>query len=832
MIVKTIVKKRINAPRLLRIIIITGFYIIFSLFTGDLITDADASATMTLSWNKVTDSDLAGYRIYYDRDQSGPPYNGTGAINGPSPIEVPVSELSDTDNPAYKISGLSSGVMYYFTVTAYDTAGNESGYSNEAPEDTDGDGLPDYWEMANFGNLGQTADSDYDNDEITNLHEYNFTNPNDSDTDKDGIPDGWEVNYGLDPLIYDGGDDPDNDGFTNLEEYLYGYDPNDYTIPSGKGWPVTTDGDIFSSPVIGDIDGDLDFEVVAAGNSGQNNSKVYAWHSNGTPVSGWPIIISGRISSSPALADMDGDKDAEVIIGSEDDGVYAWHHDGTPVTGWPVLTVGAVSSSPAAGDIDGDGEIEIIAGTEEGIKGAKIYAWHRDGTPVDGWPIDVSGSVYSSPALGDIDNDGYPEIIAGLDDGNVYAWNYNGTIVNGWPVSTGGAVMSSPALGDIDNDGDLEIVMGSDDSGIYAWHHDGTLVSGWPVYTYGKVTSSPALGDINNDGRVDIVIACEKDPNSGDVAVYALNHDGSHISEWPVILNGFGFSSSPILADIDGDKDIEIIVGGEDSNVYAWHHNAELLAGWPIATGDKVRSSPTVADIDRDGDTEIIVGSDDNNLYVWDLKARYDSRNVKWAMFGLNARHTGYYKRDSEEEWEKKAVGSRYIANKTGGHLFVEDASSGLFGLDVVIPSGALLSDTGITISEVINPPSFDPGISSVGVPADLGPDGLLFYSTITIGFPYTWPMLNEAGVPDPEDLTVHYYNDYDMRWEEIPIKKIDKTNEIIYIDVNHFTIFSLSYAGGSSANTTDGVSTFGLSTDESSGKDDGGCFISTSDDG
>ena len=201
---KTIVKKRISVSHLLKIITITCFYIPFSVFTGGyFIAHASTSVTLNLSWSKVADSDLGGYKIYYDSDQSGPTYDGIGADQGSSPIVVPVSELLDQSEPTYNISSLNSGVMYYFAVTAYDTAGNESGYSNEAPEDTDGDGLPDYWEMANFENLSQTSGGDYDSDGLTNLYEYNLTNPNDSDTDNDGIPDGWEVDYGLDPVVYD-----------------------------------------------------------------------------------------------------------------------------------------------------------------------------------------------------------------------------------------------------------------------------------------------------------------------------------------------------------------------------------------------------------------------------------------------------------------------------------------------------------------------------------------------------------------------------------------------------------------------------------------------------
>ncbi|MEM2778880.1 MAG: Amuc_1099 family pilus-like system protein, partial [Candidatus Jordarchaeales archaeon] len=51
--------------------------------------------------------------------------------------------------------------------------------------------------------------------------------------DRDGMPDGWEVQYGLDPLSDDAGQDKDGDGFTNLEEYRAGTDPtNSSSTPS------------------------------------------------------------------------------------------------------------------------------------------------------------------------------------------------------------------------------------------------------------------------------------------------------------------------------------------------------------------------------------------------------------------------------------------------------------------------------------------------------------------------------------------------------------------------------------------------------------------------
>jgi hypothetical protein len=85
----------------------------------------------TFAWNKNTESDIAGYYIYYKNGSSGPPYNGTGAIEGNSPVKIPFASLNDPENPTFTIHGLSATGTFYFVATAYDNDGNESGYSTE-----------------------------------------------------------------------------------------------------------------------------------------------------------------------------------------------------------------------------------------------------------------------------------------------------------------------------------------------------------------------------------------------------------------------------------------------------------------------------------------------------------------------------------------------------------------------------------------------------------------------------------------------------------------------------------------------------------------------------
>jgi hypothetical protein len=75
-----------------------------------------SDTSILLIWNGSLISDLAGYKIYYDTDKSGYPYSNV--------IDI----INDT---SYTIKGLTTGQIYYITVTTYDIDGNESWYSNE-----------------------------------------------------------------------------------------------------------------------------------------------------------------------------------------------------------------------------------------------------------------------------------------------------------------------------------------------------------------------------------------------------------------------------------------------------------------------------------------------------------------------------------------------------------------------------------------------------------------------------------------------------------------------------------------------------------------------------
>ena len=108
--------------------------------------------------------------------------------------------------------------------------------------DTDGDGLPDWFEQQIIarspGNNFTTATLNG----ATPLWGQGYTAMDlltlQADSDGDGLPDGWEINNGLNPDLADAGQDPDRDGFTNLEEYQGGSSPqNDEDAPANVKEP-------------------------------------------------------------------------------------------------------------------------------------------------------------------------------------------------------------------------------------------------------------------------------------------------------------------------------------------------------------------------------------------------------------------------------------------------------------------------------------------------------------------------------------------------------------------------------------------------------------------
>lgn len=180
------------------------------------------------------------------------------------------------------------------------TAGSDPKNPLSTPLDTDADGLADSWEIAHFGNLSQTGAQDSDGDLATNLDEQTAgTNPNlrtsFPDSDADGLPDAWEIAH-FGSLSQGAGDDPDVDGYTNLKEFAAASDPmvaSSVPPPSTISVNVGSNGQLSAGDVAGVVP--VCNWNNLTGSSGPSSSSLV--DNLGTAVPGMSITLAGAMDT-------------------------------------------------------------------------------------------------------------------------------------------------------------------------------------------------------------------------------------------------------------------------------------------------------------------------------------------------------------------------------------------------------------------------------------------------------------------------------------------------------------------------------------------------------
>lgn len=399
------------------------------------------------------------------------------------------------------------------------------------------------------------------------------------------------------------------------------------------------------APAIGDLDGPgpdgrsvviatMEGEIYAWGADGAmragfpvslDRSKVATTNEDWTLDSG--------VFAAPVLGDLDGDGDLEIIVAALDAHIYVWHHDGSPAAGFPVLLSAGdqrrrIIQTPAVGDLDGDGQLEIAVGTNEDYDGrGRMYALEGDGTMMPGWPRTlttasvlpfVGNGLPNSPAIGDFDGDGKDDIvnsgIVGLPtmirgDGTLI-----GTVSNAeyGPSSNSDDIPSFVAIangsvGDLDGDGVLDVIWGGAGIGF-------------------------AEAFASSGSRVDF-----------DHHVSAWNSKTlQYLPGFPQRADDHQFFMNPAIADVDGDGKPEVLSGSGGYYLRAWNHLGEQPAGWPKFTGGWVISSPAVGDLDGDGTLSVAVANREGYLYVWKTEGTTSGR-IDWASFHHDDHNSGNF---------------------------------------------------------------------------------------------------------------------------------------------------------------------------------------------
>jgi Subtilase family/Bacterial Ig-like domain (group 3)/FG-GAP-like repeat len=248
-------------------------------------------------------------------------------------------------------------------------------------------------------------------------------------------------------------------------------------------------------------------------------------------------LLKGSFNHTRVIAgDFDGDGLKDILVQegltSTSYTLRLFNHDGTPKPfNAPELT--GVPFAMAAADLDHNGKLETILANYNGFlpTQATLHVFQPDGSERPGWPVDVSasngnGSSLASIAVGDFRRDGHEEIVLARDP-SIYLFNSDGTLFSAaWPLPPHFPGYGPAVIGDVDGDGFPEIITTLNDSSatngfrLLAIHSDGTLAKSWLLpgsngLGFGGGFPAPVLGDFNQDGTTDIAITYPLVANSG-----------------------------------------------------------------------------------------------------------------------------------------------------------------------------------------------------------------------------------------------------------------------------------------------------------------------------
>ena len=192
----------------------------------------------------------------------------------------------------------------------------------------------------------------------------------------------------------------------------------------------------------------------------------------------------------------------EVVCGADDGEVFAWHADGSLVSGFPVQPfVGTFAGPPALAQLDGSPGLEIVALSRTG----EAHVLKGDGSELAGWPVTTGATNLTfSPVVARLGSDPEPAVLL-PGNAQLCAYRPNGTLR--WSVALGANPTQEPALGDLDGDGFDDIVCAAntslarvDSAGVMA------TAANWPL-ALGAAAGTPVIGPLRAGGLPAVMLA-------------------------------------------------------------------------------------------------------------------------------------------------------------------------------------------------------------------------------------------------------------------------------------------------------------------------------------
>lgn len=437
------------------------------------------------------------------------------------------------------------------------------------------------------------------------------------------------------------------------------------------------DSESASVPTIVDIDGDGDLDFL----TGTSSGKITFYENTGTAanfsftfitdffknieiVGGADELRHG--ASSIMFEDIDGDNDKDLFWGDffgysiyfiKNTGSaqnFQWNFiDTTSPEPNPYISGGF--NMPGIYDINNDGLNDFFIGVLIGSHTVDNFIYYRNDGPInnpsftkvtENFIVSADVGSFSFPTFGDIDNDGDKDLFVGCDNSVAFFRNTGTSNQPAFELVTDSLPLAisnfnyTVSIGDLDGDGKKDLVLGYFITArLKFFKNTGTLQN--PVFTLQPSQldtmnlvqqSAPCLADLDNDGDLDLLAG-----NSSGKLTYYRNNGSASSFNFQFITNNYmnvsvGNDAAPSLGDLDGDGDLDLLVGSRLGLVHFYRNTGTASSpNFIFVTSNYAgiigfqNSVPAIVDINSDTDMDLFVGNVKGGLYYYE----------NWDVFGI-----------------------------------------------------------------------------------------------------------------------------------------------------------------------------------------------------
>jgi len=395
------------------------------------------------------------------------------------------------------------------------------------------------------------------------------------------------------------------------------------------GFPIGLWAPPLSPPAVVDVDGDGDLEIVFS----DELRQIQVINHDGSYVPGWPVDVGVDLSDGPvAVGDLNEDGHPILVVGGSDGNAYAYDHTGNLLPGWPsaitppghdiYVSIGAVGP-PYPRSVVCAGANYITLRNSRGVAPPHTVGWS------------TGSDTYAAPAaIGDIDFDGTAEIVGGL-GATVFAIE-KGATSREFIVTLPSTLSDALTLADLDQYSDMEILCPTASGVLYVLDHTGAQLGGNFPYDSGTVASLTSVAAAQCLGTYEPEIAFA----NRNWTVHTLYGDGTSAPGYPhETSSGWYLYGAPIIGRVDGTSS-DVVIGDRGDRGWAWNNLGVLVPGWPKLLLDQSNLSPAMGDVDLDGSNEIVMLTD-TQIFLVDVNNTVNDVYRTWAMYGHDPQRTG-----------------------------------------------------------------------------------------------------------------------------------------------------------------------------------------------